>query len=317
MANVANMLGLTCVQPIRVLEKCSKDFGGDAMYKKIIADAEDQLHRLSCFVAGTLVHTKEGLKPIEQIKVGDYVLSKPESGMGEASYQRVVKTFESEEDKEVYFAAWTVEDLKVPRNHPVDRGQFPRGYAVVTGEHPFWVKHVTTLDEESLQYIVHEVNAWISIESIIKMQQDRLRTHGNGFNFKVGLADGRVASLVHYKAILQHREPDLGISFLGSQYLGAWDLCGPAIRFTKDGPVATFNEHNSYDYGCLYEDDAIDYDYDDQESLVTQSMGYLPMRRKVYNIEVENTHTYFVGELGVWVHNTCKVEQVLIRNPGA
>ena len=32
------------------------------------------------FVAGTLVHTDKGLVPIEQIKVGDMVLSKPEIG---------------------------------------------------------------------------------------------------------------------------------------------------------------------------------------------------------------------------------------------
>ncbi len=25
----------------------------------------------------------------------------------------------------------------------------------------------------------------------------------------------------------------------------------------------------------------------------------------VYNFEVENTHTYFVGKQGVWVHNAC------------
>lgn len=30
-------------------------------------------------MAGTLVHTKEGLKPIEQLKVGDWVLSRPEN----------------------------------------------------------------------------------------------------------------------------------------------------------------------------------------------------------------------------------------------
>ena len=34
----------------------------------------------SCFVAGTLVHTDKGLVPIEQIKVGDLVLSRPEDG---------------------------------------------------------------------------------------------------------------------------------------------------------------------------------------------------------------------------------------------
>lgn len=38
-------------------------------------------------------------------------------------------------------------------------------------------------------------------------------------------------------------------------------------------------------------------------SVVKRSGGHLPMRRTVYNIEVANTHTYFVGELGLWVHN--------------
>ena len=27
----------------------------------------------------------------------------------------------------------------------------------------------------------------------------------------------------------------------------------------------------------------------------------------VYNIEVEDFHTYFVGELGIWVHNSCEI----------
>lgn len=80
----------------------------------------------SGFVAGTLVHTQEGLKPIEQIKVGDYVLSKPdrggeiisaveaatttrlcsaESAEGKVSYKRVTRTFESESD-ELYYIAY-------------------------------------------------------------------------------------------------------------------------------------------------------------------------------------------------------------------
>lgn len=45
-----------------------------------------------CFVAGTLVHTKDGLKQIEEIKVGDEVLSYNE-GSGEVEYQKVVTTF--------------------------------------------------------------------------------------------------------------------------------------------------------------------------------------------------------------------------------
>ena len=35
---------------------------------------------IDCFVAGTLVHTRSGPVPIEQIKVGDLVLSHPDQG---------------------------------------------------------------------------------------------------------------------------------------------------------------------------------------------------------------------------------------------
>ena len=46
-------------------------------------------------VAGTLVHTDKGLVPIEQLKVGDMVLSKHESNTGEQASKRVVSTFKS------------------------------------------------------------------------------------------------------------------------------------------------------------------------------------------------------------------------------
>lgn len=255
---------------------------------------------LGCFVAGTLVHTKEGLRPIEQIKVGDYVLSKPESGVGEPSYQQVTRTYEYE-DREVYFAAWVVEDLEVPRMHPVDRSQWERGYVVVTGAHPFRVTQVSTLNEEGVRSY-HDLKAWLSIEAMFNMDRENQINGGDGFHFYVELADGRVASLWKKEALLQHRDPDLGIGFYRDPR--SWDLLGTAIRFTKDGPVATLDSNGwSYVKNILYEDDAVDYDYDDKDSLVTQSMGFLPMRRKVFNIEVENTHTYYVGEPGVWVHN--------------
>jgi hypothetical protein len=41
------------------------------------------------FVRGTLVSMREGLRPIEAIQVGDYVLSSPGDDAGRATYQRV------------------------------------------------------------------------------------------------------------------------------------------------------------------------------------------------------------------------------------
>jgi hypothetical protein len=49
------------------------------------------------FCAGTLIHTDQGLVPIQDIKVGDLVLSKPESDEGEICYQPVVSTFQHDE----------------------------------------------------------------------------------------------------------------------------------------------------------------------------------------------------------------------------
>ena len=54
------------------------------------------------FVAGTLIHTDQGLVPIQDIKVGDRVLSKPEDGSGDIEYKPVISTFKSSEKKRVF-----------------------------------------------------------------------------------------------------------------------------------------------------------------------------------------------------------------------
>jgi len=270
-----------------------------------------------CFVAGTLVHTKEGLRPIEQIKVGDYVLSKPESGEGETSYQRMTRTFEYE-DREVYFAAWIVEDRVVPRAHPVDFSKLERGYVVVTGAHPFRVRQMETVSEEGKR-IFQEVNDWMSIESMHQLDIDDRIKGGAGLTFHVELVDGRVACLWLSEALLQDNEPNIGIGFKRE----AWDWGGTAVQFAESGPIATI-DHTGISYKerslliDIDEETLIDYqmEYDWSKPLNTQLMGRLLMRRKVYNIEVENTHTYFVGEMGVWVHNISGiVENTLTRNP--
>jgi hypothetical protein len=78
-------------------------------------------------VEGTLVHTKDGLKPIESIRIGDLVLSQPKM-TGEQNYRRVIDTFRYE-DKIVYeveyFTPWGQEECHY-----------------VTAEHPFWVQGV-------------------------------------------------------------------------------------------------------------------------------------------------------------------------------
>ncbi|RHX84748.1 TIGR04388 family protein [Leptospira stimsonii] len=65
---------------------------GNAFGEFSYVDSNGNLVFQQCFVAGTLVHTKRGLVPIETIQVGDEVLSYNESGET-TEYNRVLKTY--------------------------------------------------------------------------------------------------------------------------------------------------------------------------------------------------------------------------------
>ena len=61
------------------------------------------------FAAGTLVHTDKGLVPIQDIKVGDLVLSMSEKNVGEKAYKPVLRIIKTS-NQEVYRFAYCTED---------------------------------------------------------------------------------------------------------------------------------------------------------------------------------------------------------------
>jgi len=144
-----------------------------------------------CFVAGTPIHTQDGLKPIENIQPGDLVWSRSEWDEGESAYRSVIESGCLGE-KEI----WEVEVAASGGRTEIYRA---------TGNHPFWVE-----DEMNDEH-------WSAVEDL--RAGDLLR-----------LGDGNPAHVI-------------------------------SVRMT-----------------------------DDVEN--------------VYNFEVEGFHTYYIGELGVWVHNT-------------
>jgi len=88
----------------------------------------------ACFAAGTLVWTDKGVVPIEQIKVGDWVLSHPENVKPSEvhrvprdfkfAYRQVTRTFVHEDKLVSNLTAWDMandieETIKVTPNHPV------------------------------------------------------------------------------------------------------------------------------------------------------------------------------------------------------
>ena len=86
----------------------------------------------SGFIKGTRVFTKDGKKPIEEIQVGDYVLSSPEDGSGTPEYKRVLRTF-THEPQAIFYLNILPEGWSYP-----DSSYF----VVATGNHPFWVEGV-------------------------------------------------------------------------------------------------------------------------------------------------------------------------------
>jgi len=69
-----------------------------------------------CFVAGTLVLTSEGSKPIEEIQAGDLVYSTdPETG--ESEYKEVVRAFRKESDVIIHVFV-NGEEIETTPNHP-------------------------------------------------------------------------------------------------------------------------------------------------------------------------------------------------------
>ena len=197
-----------------------------------------------CFVAGTLVHTKEGLVPIEELRVGDWVLSQPEL-KGELVYRQVLETFVFE-DKEVCLLEYFLYDETTARS------------VVVTTNHLFWVKDV----------------GWTAAGSLYEGCDLELR-------------DGTAACLYKVRRILKTDIPDVGWTRDDD------DDKGPIIDL-RAGSVKVSDTFA----GDVRNDSAVE-------------LGEY-FKTRVFNIEVDGFHTYYVGEVGVWVHNIdCRVKQAL------
>ena len=220
--------------------RAQKKFGSGA-----VSGAHTVASEGGCFVAGTPVHTKDGLRPIETIAVGDLVLARPEDG-GDTSYKRVAKifAFEAKVIHAVFYV--TGEDMD-----EIDT-------VFATGDHPFWV----------------EGESWTRADGLYP-------------NMQVRLADGRLATIASQRLVYRSDTPDVG--WIMSLGFGNHDTYGGQfVDFRGGAPQVLWNngksKPNNHSYNPSGDDGA--------------------MSRKVYNFEVEDFHTYHVGTLGVWVHNT-------------
>lgn len=222
------------------------------------------------FVAGTLVHTKEGLKPIEQIQFGDYVLSKHESGEGGLDYKRVTRTFVLREQK-VWHLPLIADDRANPDDDPEKRDR-EQPFLVTTGSHPFWVRGYGDMGgtDEFEPFGQWGESSWVPLEELRPL-------------YVLERADGGMVYADFRMPMFEIGEANQ------AWYPTSQDGDGAVVVFRESGPVRRADF-----YPGILEEDIVLFDDDDNQ---------ISHKRTVYNLEVEDFHTYFVHELGVLVHN--------------
>lgn len=229
------------------------------------------------FVAGTLVNTDKGLVPIEQIKVGDMVLSKPESGEGELAYKPVVNTFEFE-DKEIWYVEF--------RNSPCyDREKIYSGelkyhqeFIIGTPNHPFWVigKLDTSKGNTNTKIQIYPQGYWCRLDELT-------------IDTIVLLVNGMMSVVESIQPVSVMANPQHGFLQGHNQHYWWNEESGSYIDFNSNPPKLYEKE-----YYTFFNNEALFYPNDGE-------WDYPIKTRKVYNLEVADYHTYFVGEGGIWV----------------
>lgn len=246
----------------------------------------------SGFVAGTLVHTDKGLVPIQDIKIGDMVLSMAEEGVGETAYKPVVSVFKSVE-KQPVMAPLTTLDI------------------ICTESHPFWTLECGWVEAKDLDVNSH---------NIFYLGQDNKGYYDYPSYFghhKDSYTDPfRVGGLF----LLATADKDIAYAING-QDENLSQIKGNFINFKENGRLICTNDRESIidefmpsregeetDKNQIVLDKYKDHEkIDYYESLLNQLMNvcheHSAYKDYVYNIEVADYHTYFVGEPAYWVHD--------------
>ena len=145
----------TCISPAKEISR------SDPAPEKSLAECAG-----NCFIAGTLVATSDGMKPIEDIEVGDEVLAyDPETG--EQAYKPVVRLFRNTTDQ-WYHVHVNKQDI------------------TCTAEHPFYVadidEFVPAKDLKAGQHVLLADGSYTVIDGILV---EELSTPETTYNFEV------------------------------------------------------------------------------------------------------------------------------------
>ena len=242
-----------------------------------------QFDQQSGFVAGTLIHTDKGLVPIEQILVGDIVLSRSEN-VSDASneYKQVLKTFKSGEKKKIIYVDYRLVGKGVEHN---DEDGLRRLFC--TQGHHFWT-NIFAYNFESKEFYIESEVGWIPALALEGTSQHSLVTSSSIIAIVDQCED-------EYKLVKSYSaQPQIGVLYLNAE-----------------DPVATYDFRSKPLYVCEKDKTDLDKseDYELFSNWIIQFNGKLFGNMEdvysdfVYNLEIEDFHTFFVSKVGICVHD--------------
>lgn len=261
----------------------------------------------SGFAAGTLVHTETGLVSIEQLKIGDKVLSKHADGSGEMVYKPIVKTMVTENIPvsllQLSLAIDNTLSIKerIRLQRIVDDQEPTR--IIVTSNHPFYIldKGWSSLKDISWQdSFLDKNNAKFGAMSGNNPYNDSVenkiyKTHKSKIGFVPKFDEDSPAQYGSLIDLTTGAEIKNGVTYQPVidklyEYDEEWEQ-----RLLEQTPEdeREHAEFFGFRQGEWRDPDTIDW-----------GEGEGPLTMTVYNIEVEDTHTYFVGEAGIWVRDS-------------
>ncbi|MCW8039392.1 MULTISPECIES: Hint domain-containing protein [Acinetobacter] len=264
-----------------------------------------------CFVGGTLVHTERGLVQIQDIQIGERVLS-ADPITGQQSYQAVTKVIKTENQRVIFMEfeyqlepeLSLFEKLKLAKEIRAKFGLegigLPSVQFMVTSEHPFWVaeKGWVTANKLTTEDIVVDKDA------------NKYLATPLGYNTR---AQAEIFTTADKDVGMM---PDYGLDL--SVYGRPIDLKTGNILSWNETIKNNFNLSKLYSKNTHWKEDLLEQlpeedranahfhgfsqgDWVNPETIQwDEGEGYVTTT--VYNLEVETTHTYFVGEYGIWVH---------------
>ncbi|MFD2331291.1 polymorphic toxin-type HINT domain-containing protein [Cohnella sp. GCM10020058] len=202
--------------------------------------ADKVLGACNCFVAGTKVQTDEGEKNIEDIQVGDRVLSKDEA-TGEVAYKEVTATFNHETD-EIYNIQVGAQTIESTFNHPfyvdgkgwtfvkdLQAGDLlvqSDGHTLKIDSIELEQKHVTVYNmtvDEFHTYFVSDLGIWVHNSECLKggIKHSLYRDLRDKFGEK-----GRERFVEAMNKGIVRSQGENGVKFVGSSHNGKGVLFG-------------------------------------------------------------------------------------------